>query len=107
MLKSIFIISIFQFPAQPKKRKNNDNTSTVTRPQQKNTVAILNELRQGLIYKLESQTGPVHAPIFRMSVVVSLSYQISLTLFNNLFVIINKKRSINLCSMQEFVYLIQ
>lgn len=38
--------------------------------QTKNTVAMLNELRQGLIYKLEGQTGPVHAPVFTMSVEV-------------------------------------
>ncbi|XP_041564326.1 double-stranded RNA-specific editase Adar isoform X6 [Drosophila elegans] len=38
--------------------------------QPKNTVAILNELRHGLIYKLESQTGPVHAPLFTISVEV-------------------------------------
>lgn len=39
--------------------------------QPKNTVAMLNELRQGLIYHLESQVGPVHAPIFTMTVEVS------------------------------------
>lgn len=60
---------IFLSIAQAKKKKY-DNIST-GRPQQKNTVAILNELRHGLIYTLESQTGPIHAPIFRMSVVVS------------------------------------
>lgn len=40
-------------------------------PQPKNTVAMLNELRHGLVYKLESQTGPVHAPLFTISVEVS------------------------------------
>lgn len=39
-------------------------------PQPKNTVAMLNELRPGLVYKLESQTGPVHAPVFTISVEV-------------------------------------
>ncbi|XP_032580122.1 double-stranded RNA-specific editase Adar isoform X1 [Drosophila sechellia] len=39
-------------------------------PQPKNTVGMLNELRHGLIYKLESQTGPVHAPLFTISVEV-------------------------------------
>lgn len=61
--------------APSKRKKNNDGVVSnmlAPRPQQKNTVAILNELRQGLIYKLESQTGPVHAPIFRMSVVVRI-----------------------------------
>lgn len=38
--------------------------------QPKNTVAMLNELRQGLIYNLEAQSGPVHAPIFTMTVEV-------------------------------------
>ncbi|XP_058063417.1 uncharacterized protein LOC131213399 [Anopheles bellator] len=39
-------------------------------PQTKNTVAVLNELKRNLVYKVESQTGPVHAPIFTISVVV-------------------------------------
>lgn len=33
---------------------------------------MLNELRQGLVYNLEAQTGPVHAPIFTMTVEVIL-----------------------------------
>ncbi|XP_017852883.1 double-stranded RNA-specific editase Adar isoform X4 [Drosophila busckii] len=45
-------------------------TSKERVPQPKNTVAMLNELRHGLIYKLESQTGPVHAPLFTISVEV-------------------------------------
>ncbi|XP_055587067.1 uncharacterized protein LOC129739612 isoform X3 [Uranotaenia lowii] len=39
-------------------------------PQTKNTVAVLNELKRNLVYNLESQSGPVHAPLFSMSVVV-------------------------------------
>ncbi|EAT46267.1 AAEL002522-PA, partial [Aedes aegypti] len=39
-------------------------------PQTKNTVAVLNELKRNLVYNMESQTGPVHAPLFTMSVVV-------------------------------------
>ncbi|XP_055841472.1 double-stranded RNA-specific editase Adar isoform X1 [Episyrphus balteatus] len=39
-------------------------------PQPKNTVAMLNELRHGLVYKLETQSGPVHAPLFTISVEV-------------------------------------
>lgn len=31
---------------------------------------MLNELRQGLVYNLEAQSGPVHAPIFTMTVEV-------------------------------------
>lgn len=49
-------------------------------PQPKNTVAMLNELRQGLIYTLEGQAGPVHAPIFTMSVEVSSGFYVVLTL---------------------------
>ncbi|KAH8235337.1 hypothetical protein KR038_004396 [Drosophila bunnanda] len=52
--------------AVPPKKK----TSKERIPQPKNTVAMLNELRHGLIYKLESQTGPVHAPLFTISVEV-------------------------------------
>ncbi|XP_075152294.1 double-stranded RNA-specific editase Adar-like [Haematobia irritans] len=33
----------------------------------KNAVSILNELRPGLIYRLESQVGPSHAPFFTIS----------------------------------------
>ncbi|XP_049537319.1 uncharacterized protein LOC125952089 isoform X1 [Anopheles darlingi] len=39
-------------------------------PQTKNTVAVLNELKRNLVYNVESQTGPVHAPLFTISVVV-------------------------------------
>ncbi len=51
----------------PPKKKLKNGTPT---PQPKNSVAMLNELRQGLIYTLEGQSGPVHAPIFTMSVEV-------------------------------------
>lgn len=54
-------------------RKYDDNASATARAQQKNSLAILNELQPGSIYKLESHTGPAHAPNFRMSVVVSTS----------------------------------
>lgn len=50
-----------------KKPKSNGSVPT---QQTKNTVAMLNELRQGLVYTLESQTGPIHAPTFTMSVEV-------------------------------------
>lgn len=53
----------------PKKKAR---TSKERVPQPKNTVAMLNELRHGLVYKLESQSGPVHAPLFTISVEVSV-----------------------------------
>ncbi|XP_058977943.1 double-stranded RNA-specific editase Adar isoform X3 [Musca domestica] len=56
-----------EFIGTPKKKPR---TSKERVPQPKNTVAMLNELRHGLVYKLESQTGPVHAPLFTISVEV-------------------------------------
>lgn len=38
---------------------------------QKNALMQLNEIKPGLQYKLLSQTGPVHAPVFAMSVEVN------------------------------------
>jgi hypothetical protein len=60
---------LFSGPTPSKKAKN--GLSDAKPPQTKNPVATLNELRKNLIYKIESQAGPVHAPIFRISVVVS------------------------------------
>lgn len=57
----------------PKKRIKNGISAT-SPPQPKNTVAMLNELRQGLVYTLEGQSGPVHAPIFTMTVEVMQIY---------------------------------
>ncbi|KAH8276355.1 hypothetical protein KR026_004379 [Drosophila bipectinata] len=54
-----------KYAVPPKKKTTKERI-----PQPKNTVAMLNELRHGLIYKLESQTGPVHAPLFTISVEV-------------------------------------
>ncbi|KAM8709657.1 hypothetical protein ACLKA7_016463 [Drosophila subpalustris] len=54
-----------KYAVPPKKKSGKERA-----PQPKNTVAMLNELRHGLIYKLESQTGPVHAPLFTISVEV-------------------------------------
>ncbi|XP_034487659.1 double-stranded RNA-specific editase Adar isoform X1 [Drosophila innubila] len=54
-----------KYAVPPKKKSGKERV-----PQPKNTVAMLNELRHGLIYKLESQTGPVHAPLFTISVEV-------------------------------------
>ncbi|XP_037937105.1 double-stranded RNA-specific editase Adar-like isoform X2 [Teleopsis dalmanni] len=56
-----------KFSSLPKKKPR---TGKERIPQPKNTVAMLNELRHGLVYKLESQTGPVHAPSFTISVEV-------------------------------------
>lgn len=55
-----------------KKLKSNNGLPLAQQP--KNTVAMLNELRQGLVYNLEGQTGPVHAPIFTMTVEVCYSF---------------------------------
>ncbi|XP_034996627.1 interleukin enhancer-binding factor 3 isoform X3 [Zootoca vivipara] len=47
-------------------------------PQAMNALMKLNQLKPGLQYKLVSQTGPVHAPIFTMSVEVDgISYEAS------------------------------
>lgn len=57
-----------------KKRKNLvalPNLQAILQP--KNPVSLLNELRQGLTYNLVAQTGPVHAPVFTMHVLVSSS----------------------------------
>ncbi|KNC25879.1 Double-stranded RNA-specific editase Adar [Lucilia cuprina] len=58
-----------KYSGTPKKKTR---TSKERVPQPKNTVAMLNELRHGLVYKLESQSGPVHAPLFTISVEVSV-----------------------------------
>lgn len=39
-------------------------------PQTMNALMRLNQLKPGLQYKLVSQTGPVHVPVFTMSVEV-------------------------------------
>lgn len=68
-----FYLSLVGSISSPRKKsKLNNGTTCVHQP--KNTVAILNELRQGLIYKLEAQTGPIHAPVFTMTVEVCYYY---------------------------------
>lgn len=52
----------------PKKKLKTNGIACAQQP--KNTVAMLNELRQGLVYNLEGQSGPVHAPVFTMTVEV-------------------------------------
>uniref|UniRef100_A0A1A9ZA82 Uncharacterized protein n=1 Tax=Glossina pallidipes TaxID=7398 RepID=A0A1A9ZA82_GLOPL len=64
-----------KYSSTPKKKAR---ASKERIPQPKNTVAMLNELRHGLVYKLESQTGPVHAPLFTISVEVRIEYKGSL-----------------------------
>lgn len=76
----------------PKKKQRNGKDRI---PQPKNTVAMLNELRHGLIYKLESQTGPVHAPLFTISVEVS-----SKPTKTHLFILIKIIYHNFLCSVQ-------
>lgn len=65
----------------PPKKKLKNGLSSASPPQPKNTVAMLNELRQGLLYTLEGQSGPVHAPIFTMTVEVSHVKKLTFTLF--------------------------
>lgn len=64
--------------SSPKRnRPNNNKQQNGDAPvnQTKNTVALLNELRKNVVYEVESQNGPVHAPVFTMSVVVcTVSY---------------------------------
>lgn len=58
--------------ASPRKRRKGTGPPGSQDPQPKNAVAILNELKKNLVYELESQEGPYHAPIFTMSVLVRI-----------------------------------
>lgn len=58
----------------PPKKKKRPILGLIAPSQPKNPVALLNELRQNLIFDLVSQTGPVHAPVFTMKVIVSTFY---------------------------------
>ncbi|XP_018417898.1 PREDICTED: LOW QUALITY PROTEIN: interleukin enhancer-binding factor 3 [Nanorana parkeri] len=53
-----------------KKKKIQKKDDKAEPPQAMNALMKLNQLKPGLQYKLLSQTGPVHAPIFTMSVEV-------------------------------------
>nr|Q6DD04.2 RecName: Full=Interleukin enhancer-binding factor 3-B; AltName: Full=Double-stranded RNA-binding protein 4F.2; Short=DsRNA-binding protein 4F.2 [Xenopus laevis] len=53
-----------------KKKKIQKKDEKSEPPQAMNALMRLNQLKPGLQYKLISQTGPVHAPIFTMSVEV-------------------------------------
>ncbi|XP_070491357.1 double-stranded RNA-specific editase Adar isoform X3 [Chironomus tepperi] len=52
------------------RKRRKGSTNNQQDPQPKNAVAILNELKKNLVYELESQEGPYHAPVFTMSVLV-------------------------------------
>uniref|UniRef100_A0A8C9X8J0 Adenosine deaminase RNA specific B1a n=1 Tax=Sander lucioperca TaxID=283035 RepID=A0A8C9X8J0_SANLU len=66
---------------RPLEEGNNGHTHSKYRPKKckkvtgpilpKNALMQLNEIKQGLQYKLLSQTGPVHAPVFAMTVEVN------------------------------------
>ncbi|XP_032362393.1 double-stranded RNA-specific editase 1 isoform X2 [Etheostoma spectabile] len=66
---------------RPLEDGNNGHTHSTYRPKKrkkvigpilpKNALMQLNEIKQGLQYKLLSQTGPVHAPVFVMTVEVN------------------------------------
>ncbi|XP_063787474.1 interleukin enhancer-binding factor 3 isoform X2 [Pseudophryne corroboree] len=57
-------------PSKKKKKIQKKDTDKSEPPQAMNALMRLNQLKPGLQYKLVSQTGPVHAPIFTMSVEV-------------------------------------
>ncbi|XP_075222644.1 adenosine deaminase acting on RNA [Lycorma delicatula] len=61
----------------PAKRKKKKKKAVFPIPEEltgfglkKNSVSVLNELRQGLVYKTESVNGPMHSPVFVISVEV-------------------------------------
>lgn len=66
---------------RPLEEGNNGHTNSRYRPRKrkkvprpippKNALMQLNEIKPGLQYKLLSQTGPVHAPVFEMTVEVN------------------------------------
>ncbi|XP_054260675.1 double-stranded RNA-specific editase Adar isoform X2 [Macrosteles quadrilineatus] len=56
------LISKLESPARKKKKHSGIS------PLPRNAVCVLNEMRPGMEYKLVDQTGPVHCPIFTMSV---------------------------------------
>ncbi|XP_069783628.1 interleukin enhancer-binding factor 3 homolog isoform X2 [Narcine bancroftii] len=57
-------------PNKKKKKTQKKAEEKVEPAQAMNALMRLNQLRPGLQYKLISQTGPVHAPVFTMSVEV-------------------------------------
>lgn len=73
----MLILIFMKLVGSPRKKLKGSNGLACAQ-QPKNTVAMLNELRQGLVYNLEAQTGPVHAPIFTMTVEVFFIWHINL-----------------------------
>jgi len=65
------IIFVFWIKIASSRKRRKGSTNNQQDPQPKNAVAILNELKKNLVYELESQEGPYHAPVFTMSVLVS------------------------------------
>lgn len=61
--------------------------------QTKNTVALLNELRKNVVYEVESQSGPVHAPVFTMSVLVSTNLTFLMIILKEFHTLITIKDS--------------
>ena len=53
---------------KPKKKRKSGGGGGIPLP--KNALMQLNEMRPGLEYTVVSQSGPVHAPMFTMSVTV-------------------------------------
>ena len=58
--------------ASSRKRRKGNGSGSSNQEQPKNAVAILNELKKNLVYQLENQEGPYHAPVFTMSVMVKI-----------------------------------
>jgi len=67
-----FHVSLFLLGVGPSKKKRKRSQA---QSQPKNAVCALNELRPGLIYNTVSMNGPVHAPIFTISVEVGGCYR--------------------------------
>ena len=67
-----FHVSLLLLGVCPSKKKRKRSQA---QSQPKNAVCALNELRPGLIYNTVSMNGPVHAPIFTISVEVCGYYE--------------------------------
>jgi len=67
-----FNVSLILLGVSPSKKKRKRSQA---QSQPKNAVCALNELRPGLTYNTVSMDGPVHAPIFTISVEVGGFYE--------------------------------